>query len=299
MLLKDLFFNLRHFDGDGEGAGAIGAEGAETGGEGIENENTEDLEERDADVAEGAPDREKEFEALIKGDYKEAFAKRTQRIMNKRYAESKANEEKLTGQLSEYEDVLSVMYDRYGVSDVKALKAAMESDDDLISEKAAEAGMSNDAYRKYSKLKAAQDKADKAQRASEIAKEKDRLLAREAEIKQKFPEFDLMKELKNPEFEAMVRQGADMEQVYKALHYEELMTGAIKTAKTKAKMEAAADISARGRRPRENGVGKVTPGVPKFDINNTTKEQREKIERAVLKGEKVTLDKIPEILSRK
>lgn len=301
MLLKYLFFNLHHFEGEGEGA-ATGVDGAETGAEaGLDNDGA-DTDVRDADVEEAIPDRDKEFEALIKGDYKDAFAKRTQKMIDKRYAKSRAAEEKL----AEYEDALYLIFDRYGVSDIKALKEAIEKDDDLISEKAAEAGMSNSAYRKYTKLERAQKKADEAAvlqaeevRKARIAEAAERLSLREKEIRKIYPDFDIVKEYKNSEFKAMVDSGVDMEKAYKALHYDELMSGAIRTAKTKAKMEVAADISARGRRPRENGVGKATPGIPNFDINKSTKEQREKIERAIMKGERVTMDRIPEILSRK
>ena len=95
-------------------------------------------------------DRHAEFEAMIKGDYKEAFDKRTQDIVQKRLKGAKETEERLTA-MNPLLDILSA---RYGVdaSDTAGLIKALEGDDAFFEQAAAENNMDTKQYRNMMKL---------------------------------------------------------------------------------------------------------------------------------------------------
>lgn len=294
MIFQKLFFTLHLFDAAGDGGGV--GEGAQTGeyedDEISEDEDMTDESEGDADLEEA--DKDALFEELIKGEYKDQYTKRTQELINKRYAKAKESERKY----SELIPVLDILNDRYKTNDTKSLIAAINADDGLLSERAAEKGMTEEGYREYLRMSKQSQREEDERKEAAVSENLRKLEARAVEVQAVYPSFNFDTEWQNPSFRTLTQSGVDMQEAYEMVHHKENLVNAVVTAKTKAKQEAARNIEVRGRRPRENGTGKGNAGVASFDMNTLTKEQRADISARVLRGEALSADRIRELYSK-
>ena len=302
--MKNLYYLNLHLFGEG-GAEGVGTNAGANEGYTSEVDTDDNDSGYDAGTVDTPVDKAKQFEELINGEYADEFNAAHQKRFNGRYAEMKKHQERadeLQGQLDGYGPIVDMMRDKYGIDDPVKLLEAMTADDSLFEAEGAEDGMSGKAKREFLQMKRQNEKVNawlEAENREKAIRENQRiLLARADEVKATFPDFDLARELKNPEFEKRVKAGMDMEEAYKLIHYDELITGAIKTAKSKAAEEVVSNITARGKRPRENGTGKGVPGNADFSINNLTLEQREILDYAIQRGERDVLSRIPEILTK-
>ena len=112
-------------------------------------------------------------------------------------------------------------------------------------------------------------------------------------MKKTFPNFDLMKELKNPAFVRMTAPnvGISVEDAYYAVHRNEIQFASMQVAAQKTKQKISNDIQAGNRRPVENGTSGQAPSVTTFDYRNASPEQRAELKRqirsAAARGEKL------------
>lgn len=223
--------NLRLFDGEGGAAGTAAAgattTGAETGAAGGES--------RDFNA---------EFDTMVKGEYKDAFDARVQKIVQGRLKNSKQTESKL----KDAEGLLAMVGERYNLDgkDFTALKAALEGDRQYLEAEALEKGMTVE------------------------------------QLKGKFPELDLATEFDNPEFVRMLDHGISVGTAYQAVHFDDLMGGALQHTAATTERKVLDSIRARGARPAENGASGSSGAREKpIDVTKLTKQQRnELIERA-------------------
>jgi len=106
---------------------------------------------------------------------------------------------------------------------------------------------------------------------------------------QKYPDFNLERELNNPTFLQLTgpKVGLSVEDAYVAVHHRELMEAVARGAR----QEAANAIRAGGSRPVEHGMGAKAPAVVTFDYKNATRSQRaafkKQIYEAAARGEKI------------
>lgn len=119
-------------------------------------------------------------------------------------------------------------------------------------------------------------------------------LQRQAQqLQQKYPGFDLNRELQNPTFFRMTvpGTGVSLEDAYFTVHRREITRAAmaINDRKTAARISGA--IRSGILRPQENGTSASAPSVAAFDYRTASREQRDalknKIRQAVARGEKV------------
>ena len=175
--------NLRMFDGEGGGEGS-----AATGAEAAAPETTE------GQQAEQTPEeREKAFNDMINGDFRDLFDARMQKAIKERVGEVK----QLQQQLQQQNDVIGLVAKKYGISTDKMgdIREALESDDVFWEEAAADQGMTVDSYKKMVKLEAENEALHKAREEAERKNQKDAVFQkwdREAEeLKRMYPQFDL------------------------------------------------------------------------------------------------------------
>jgi hypothetical protein len=112
---------------------------------------------------------------------------------------------------------------------------------------------------------------------------------RQAEaVRAKYPGFDYAEARANPAFGDLMKRGVDLETAYKAVYFDRLM-GANQAATAQVVERGVTErIAARGARPRENGARPGGAAAMKTDVNSLTKADREKIERQVLHGAKIS-----------
>ena len=236
-------------------------------------------------------DRNAEFEAMIKGDYKDAFDKRVQDIVQKRLKGAKETEDRLTA-MNPLMDMLSA---RYGVQadDTAGLIKALEADDDFLEKAATEHDMDVKQYRKMLTLE--RDNARlKAQNEEQVKREQMNkqyaIWEQQAEqAKTLYPNLDLNVESQNPQFRQLLFAGIDVGTAYMAIHKDDVMAGAMQhTAKT-IEEKYAKKVAAGNSRPAENGTSGQSAVVVKSDPSKWTRADREEVRRRAARGERIEL----------
>lgn len=136
------------------------------------------------------------------------------------------------------------------------------------------------------KLQAAQQEAARQQRAAQIRAQWE---TQAAQLKAQYPDFDLGEVLANEQVGELMRRGVSLPDAYRAAYFNHIMEQA--TARTAQTVEqgVTARIQQRAARPGENGTRPGGAVTTKFDISNTTRRQREELERRARRGEKIVL----------
>ena len=237
-------------------------------------------------------DKAVNFENLIKGEYKDEFDKRVQNIINKRFSSAKANEEKLNA-LNPMLDMLASKYGKDS-SDVQGLVKAIEDDDAYYEEEALDKGLTvqqlkqmKQLERENANLRNAQQEAERQQMSQQIYS---KWMEQTAELNQKYGlNVDFAEEAANDDFVAILKHNGSVEAAYKAVHFDEMMGGAMfKTAQAVTE-KMANNLQSKASRPLENGVSSRASALTKSDVHSFTKADRAEIERRVLRGEKIVL----------
>lgn len=253
-------------------------------------------------------ERRKAYRELMDGEYKDLYQEDTQGLINRRFKETKD----LRDTNAKQKAVLDILAQKYKVEDGDAekIRAAIEKDDDMWSEMAAEAGFDDVAkYRDYLSLqnetkalreaekqrREAQERAEKAVKEQRFIQEKTAKWNAEAEgLKATYPEFDISRETQNKEFmsalsfydKAQVQN--PVERAYKATHHDEIVSGAVEKARAETEKNVVDNIRAKGKRPAENGTQNNSSFTAGVDWSNLSKSQRAELLRRAERGEIVT-----------
>ena len=302
--------NLQRFadGGDGGAAGAVGSDNgssvgvAEIGAVATHNGSKDDsldsvIYGKQPEVPENnqnsvntiTPEQRKaEFEKLIKGEYKEEFQKRTQGIINDRFKETKGLQE----QLKSYEELVATLSDRYGVDakDVKGLTQAINDDEKYLRDEAIEKGLTVQQLKEIKSLQRENEAFRKAQETAEAQAKADQTLAKWMEdaeaLKTKYglEGFDLNIEAQNPDFVRLLENGVSVESAYMAMHFDDMLGGAMAHTAAQVRTGMANSIGQRASRVSENGVSAKNNATFKTDVNQLTKADRDKIDKLVARG---------------
>lgn len=232
------------------------------------------------------------FDELIKGEYKDEFSKRTQSIIDRRFKETKGLEEKLNS----HNSILTRLADKYGVdsSDPDAIIKALDSDESFYEQAAMEQGLTVKQYMERQALlreneslkRATQEAEDRQHREQVYAK----WLSEGEELKSRYgiENFDLNVEAQNPDFANLLKSGVSVEAAYKAVHFDDMVGGAMAATAQEVRTKMANGIASRSSRPTENGISPQSTQVFKRDVHALTKADREEIERRSMRGENIS-----------
>ena len=235
------------------------------------------------------PDRNAEFEKLIKGEYKDLYDARMQNAIRGRL---KATEDTVN-RFNALTPTLELLAEKYGVdaNDVEALNKAIEEDESFFQDEALEKGMTVQQLKEFRKMQ--RENADlKRQMSDQQTKERaDMLYAswvnQGEKTKTVYPSFDLKAEMENPRFVDLLRNNIDVRTAYEVLHKDEIIPAAMQfTAKT-VEQKLTNKIIAGGQRPTENGMNSQGAAVVKSDVSQLSKADRQEIIRRVQRGERI------------
>ena len=239
--------------------------------------------------------RQAAFEAMIKGEYREEFSRRTQQIIDQRFAQTKQMEERETA----LRPVLDLLASKYGVdaTDAKALAQAIEQDDSYYEDEAMQKGLTVQQLKEFKRLERENAEFTRARQERERQENAQRIYGewhQQAEdTKQFYPGFDLREEINGPNgqrFMRLLQAGVDVRAAYEVLHKDEIIGGAMRTTAQRVAEKTVNDIRARGMRPAENGSGGGAPGqIVKNDPSKFTRADREEIARRARRGERIEL----------
>lgn len=285
---------LSLFDGEGSGEGAAAPQGEAQQAPGTTRQGFDGVkfgkqEAEPAPEPEAAPrDLESEWKTMISGEYKDIFTRETQKLINRRFKETKGLQEQLNAQ----QGIMDTLMERYNVNDISKLTAAIDNDVRYWNDAAEEAGMDVEQYKKVKTLERDNRQLLRmvdSYRGNEAARNQLAQWNNEAEqLKAKFPDFDLQTESQDQNFLSMLKSGVPMEHAYKVLHYDQIMQDTIRTTAADTEKKIVDNVRAKGARPQENGTASRSSFTVKDDVSKLTKAERAEIARRVMAGERIT-----------
>ena len=236
-------------------------------------------------------DKRRAYRAMVDGEYKDQYTEDTQRIIDRRFRETK----NLETQLSQQKPILDMLMQRYKIADgdLGKLTQAIENDNAYWSQAAEEAGMSVEQYKQFQKLQRENAQLLQAQRRSQNQQAAEKQLQKwyqEAEaMKADYPGFDLGRESQDPQFLSMLRSGVPVKLAYEVMHMDEIKSTVAQTTAQQTEKQVVEGIRAKGARPAENGTSSQSGFVVKDDPAKWTKKDRAEIVRRVQRGEQIKL----------
>lgn len=301
------FFNLKlqlFAEGGDGGTGAEGAAGVTEAAavpqkKGVKSNPLESvkygIQEESAPAAEvqkpteAPPDRNAEFEKLIKGEYKDLYDARMQNAIRSRL---KATEDTVN-RFNALTPTLELLAKKYGVDakDVDALNKAIEEDDSYFEEDAVKKGISVQQLKEIRKMERENEDLKRQMRERQNKENADRLYAswmnQAEDAKKVYPSFDLKAEMNNPKFVDLLKSNIDVRTAYEVLHKDEIIPAAMQFTAKKVEQNLTNKIIAGGARPSENGMSSQGAAVVKSDVSQLSRADRQEIIRRVQRGEKI------------
>jgi len=228
---------------------------------------------QDASAEKQPRDLDKDFDELIKGEFREQYGKRVQAAVNDRF---KTNNAKLAAAEQRARDILDAVdpyLDKLGVdkTDLKAIKAAALEDRTNFRAMAAKNNTTVEeamtAYQEAREKARQQESATQQQQAAAQAQAQAQQAAineetfrawkaDEAEIQKTDPDFALAKALKeDPDFRRAVNAGLPVAYAYKASNYDRRMAQVAGAVEQQTALRTAQSIAANRARPPEGGLG--------------------------------------------
>ena len=235
------------------------------------------------------PDRNAEFEKLIKGEYKDLYDAKMQDTIQKRLKGQKDTVDKYNA----LQPVLEILGKKHGVdaTDIEALTKAIEEDDSYFEDEAMEKGMTVQQLKEIKKMERenAELKAqmEEAQRQENGKKLYAAWMQQAEEAKKVYPSFDIRAEMNNPKFVDLLRSNIDVRTAYEVLHKDEIIPAAMQFTAQTVESKLAKKIASNGARPSENGMSSQSAAVVKSDVSQLSKADRAEIIRRVQRGEKI------------
>ena len=234
-------------------------------------------------------ERRKAYQELVNGEFKDIYTEDTQRIINRRFREVKDLESAMQAQ----QPLIDMLVEKYKIKngDMAQLMAAVENDGAFWSEAAEAAGMTEEAYREFSKTKRENEAFrrelnDRQSREAAEAKLK-QWYADGEELKAVYPSFDLEVECENPQFVTLLKSGIPVQKAYEVLHMDDLVADARKEAARRSEERVVQSIRANGARPGENGTSSQSAFVVKDDVSKLSKKDRAEVIRRAARGEQI------------
>ncbi len=235
-------------------------------------------------------EKRKAYRELVSGDYKDIYTEDIQRLINRRFAEQKALEEKL----SNSQPVLEMLMDRYNIKDgdVAKLQAAIESDDMMWGQAAEEAGMSVEQYRQFKALERAnaqfRHREQVQQREQMVHQQTQRWLEEAEQVRETYPDFDFQTEMQNPQFLSLLKSGIPVQHAYEVSHLDDIKHGVAQYTAAQTEKQVVDTIRSKGARPPENGTASQSAFTVKDDVSKLSKQERAEIARRSLRGELIS-----------
>ena len=211
----------------------------------------------------GQPDADAElktrWEAAKKGEFAKLYGEDVQNAIRDRFKNARQDSDELQ-KYRGLEPMLKVLRERAGVESNEELSAHVLDDDSLYEEEANEAGMTVSAYKEFLKFKQEHDEhvreAEEQQHREAVGRHYMELTRQAEEMKKSFPDFNLDKELQDPNFLKLTSPaiGLSVEDAYFAVHHKELGPQMMAYGMSRAKNQMAQTIMVKGARPREGGL---------------------------------------------
>lgn len=283
---------------DGEGGGGTAGAGAAAGS--AESAGTPAGTEAAGQEAQQGADDRAEFERLIKGQYKAYYDEKVQGHIKERFKASKQAEARMQKTIDGMQPVMQMLAEKYHADpgDVEAISKAIQEDSSYYEDEAAERGMSVEQLKEFKRISRenAALRAAEEQRQEKAGQQEAMLRWQQQSeaVAQKYPGFQGLEEEANDpatgeRFLQLLSSGIDVENAYKVVHMDDLISGALEYGVNKARHDTVQTIKARGMRPSENGASGTGAAVQHKDVASLTKDERAQLMKRALRGESIDL----------
>lgn len=269
--------------------------------DGLNAVNTPDSEGKPLKSEEAVDDEppEEDFNTLIKGKYKEQYQAKVDAIINKRFKDAKANEEKLKANeatMAKLQPLFNAMAAKYGIKadDIDAIIEAADKDNSNYEQAAYDNGYGDTAeYRRAVERDEELNRLRAAEKERVEAAEQDRQrrellegwLAESEEFKKEVEGFDFKSEWDGSDrFRYLVNSGFKVKEAYMAVHAAEYA----KAAADKAQKDILAEIRANKTRPTESSANPQAAIRVKKSVKDMSLEDTERIIQEAKRGRKIT-----------
>lgn len=204
--------------------------------------------------AAGVQEDTSEFEALIRGRFKNQFDEKMQSAIKARLKGAK----EIESRYQTLQPALEKLAQRYGLEaeDAEGLCRA------ILGQQAQDTAAADRIYSAW--------------------------LQQAQEAKNAYPAFELQKELADDQFRALLRSGVGVRTAYEARHMEEFLPAAMAATAKMVEEKIARGIASGGNRPAENAMGSRASVVAKADVSKFTRSDVEAVARRVARGERVS-----------
>ena len=210
--------------------------------------------------------------------------------MKDRLKGSKQTESKL----KDAEALLNLVGERYGWDgkDYAALRTSLESDKAYLEEEALAKGMTveqlADMKRMERENKALREQQRQADERAAFEQKFAGWNAEAAALANVYPNLNLTEEFNNPQFVRLLDSGVGVKAAYQAVHFDELMGGALQYTAQQAQKAALDGVKAGAMRPNENGTKGSHGANQKIDVTKLTKEDRMRLADEARRGKTIT-----------
>ena len=231
--------------------------------------------------------RRKAYNDFI-AENKDLDTERFQQVFDRRFKEVKGIED----ELASHKPIIDKLMARYGVKDVASLEKALNEDTEYWEKVAEDRGMTVEQFHAMQKLEQENKELkairERQQGQQQMQQQIDNWHKEANKVKEIYPSFDFRKEVQNPEFLKLLKNGNTVEHAYKVLHFDELTQNAARVAAQTADAQAQARIKQKASRPSENGTSSQSAVIVKNDVANLTRAERAEIARRVQRGDKIS-----------
>lgn len=189
---------------------------------------------------------------------------------------------------------LEMLSKKYGIEtgNYDALNQAVINDDAYYEERALEMGVSPDVVKQLESanrmVEAAQQQQQQFINEQKLHEHLAKLNQQAIALREKYPDFDLRKELDNPTFRRMTAPDLmfSLEDAYELVHRDEIKANIKQAALQASKEQLSKAMQANKTRPSEGGAARTNnASVGTFDYRTATKEQREALKARIRAGE--------------
>jgi hypothetical protein len=112
--------------------------------------------------------------------------------------------------------------------------------------------------------------------------------AEAAALATQYPNLNLAEEFENTQFIRLLESGVGVKAAYQAIHFDELMGGALQYTAQQAQKAVLDGVKANGLRPNENGAKGSHGANQKIDVSKLTKEDRLRYADEARRGKQIT-----------
>lgn len=260
------------------------------------------------DAAEQEAPQRLSFEELLKSDpqYKADYDAKVKKAIDGRFKQANQTEARM-GKMQPIIDAIAAHYgidtsDPAGI-DLDGLMKAVGNDRKMYEDEAVREGVPVELLMQRKQLERQQAAFDAQQRRvtdeANARKEMTELLTAATALRETIPDFDIDREMQNPNFARLALKpprgaGVPLENAYYAVHHAEIEQArraqqyqSMQAAQQQTAQKLANAVMSGSMRPSENGSGGTAAAVTRSDPRTLTRQERAELRRRVQAGEKI------------